>query len=140
MARKNIPTDTPNRIKLKEGLDRINDNFIELYDQKEENITGTRLTNASVSGSTPLDWDSYKVFEFTLTGATTLTDLNLPTGTETKVIELVITGDFVLTLPAYWEALPSNDAYDGTVRNHIVVSCINGDTNDVIYSLQNLAT
>src|SRR5690606_118397 len=27
---------------------------------KEEEITGTRLTNATALGSTPLDWDSYK--------------------------------------------------------------------------------
>ncbi|MEM0173354.1 MAG: hypothetical protein QXI16_02490, partial [Sulfolobaceae archaeon] len=114
--------------------------FIDTLSLKEEEITGTRLTDASVTGSTPLDWDAYKVFEFTLTGATTLTDTNLPTGTETKVIELVISGNQVLTLPAYWEALPSNDAYDGTVRNHLVVSCIDGDTNDIIYSLQNLSS
>src|SRR5690606_22469026 len=54
----------------------VNDNAGGGTTPKEEKITGTRLTNASVSGSTPLDWDSYKVFEFTLTGATTLTDLN----------------------------------------------------------------
>lgn len=123
-----------------DGVDNTDPENPFLTFPKEEEITGTRLTNASVTGSTPLDWDAYKVFEFTLTGATTLTDSNLPTGTETKVIELVISGNQVLTLPAYWEALPSNDAYDGTVRNHLVVSCIDGDTNDIIYSLQNLSS
>lgn len=109
---------------------------------KEEEITGTRLTNSTVSGSQPLDWDLYKLFEFTLTGATTLTDSNLPTGVNTKVIELVITGQQTLSLPSYWEAMPSNDDYDGTVRNHLVVSCINGTASneDIIYSLQNLST
>ena len=111
-------------------------------DQGEEDIIGTRLTDATVTGSTSIDWDAYKVFEFTLTGNTTITDSNLPTGTETKVIEMVVTGNFTLTLPTYYEALPSNDTYNGAVRNHLTISCIVGTTSseDVIYSLQNLTT
>lgn len=116
------------------------------YDQvflapKEEEITGTRDT-ANVSTTKAIDWDAFKVFEYTLTALTVFSDSNLPTGTDTKVIELILTGDFTITLPAYWEALPSNDDYDGTVRNHLVVSCIKGTTSseDVVYSLQNLAT
>ena len=109
-------------------------------DSKEEFIYGTRSTNGAVTGAQVLDWELFKVFEYTLTGNATLSDLNLPTGTETKVIELIIEGDFTLTLPSYWEALPSNDTYDGTKRNHLVVSCIVGTTSseDVIYSLQTL--
>lgn len=116
--------------------------YVALANFLEENITGTRLTNASVRGSTALDWNAYKVFEFTLIGNTTITDSKLPTGTATKVIEMVITGDYTLTFPAYYEALPSNDTYDGTVRNHIIISCINGTENneDVIYSLTNLSS
>jgi len=107
---------------------------------REQYISGARETDASVSGAKSLDWEVYKVFEYTLTGNTTLSDLNLPTGTDTKVIELIIDGNYTLTLPAYWEALPDNDTYDGTRRNHLVVSCINGTTSseDVLYSLQNL--
>lgn len=105
----------------------------------EEEISGTRQT-ASVSGSTPLNWSAYKVFELTLTGAATLTDSNLPTGTDTKVIELIVTGSYALTLPAYWTANPNNDTYDGAKDNHILVSCINGtgSSEKVIYTLQNL--
>ena len=108
---------------------------------KEEDISGTR-TDQDISTSYAMNWDAYKVFNLTMEATTTLSDTNLPEDDKTKVIELVITGDFALTLPAYWEALPNNDAYDGTVRNHIVVSCINGTTSfeDVIYSLTNLAT
>lgn len=114
--------------------------YVSTYPTTEETFTGTRLTNASVSGSTAIDWNANKVFEFTLTGNTTITDSNLPTGTGTKVIEMVIDGDFTLTVPAYWEPMPGNDDYDGTLRNHLVVSCINGtaSSEDVLYSLTNL--
>jgi hypothetical protein len=101
---------------------------------------GTRLT-ASITGATNLDWSTDNtVFDYTLTGATTLANLNLPTGTQTKVIELIVRGDFALTLPATWTALPNNDAYDGTVDNHIVVTCINGTTSSeiILYSLTNI--
>jgi hypothetical protein len=101
---------------------------------------GVRLDNATVTGSTNLDWSAYKVFKFTLTGTTTLVDVNLPTGTATEVIEMVIGGNFTLNIPAYWTALPSNDAYDGTGLNHLVISCVNGTTSseEVYYSLENL--
>lgn len=106
----------------------------------EEEITGTRLTNASVTGIQTLDWDLYKVFDFTLTGNTTITDTNLPTGVDTKVIEKTVSGDFTLTFPAYYTPFPSNDAYDGTKDNHIVITCINGTAASeiVYYSLQNM--
>jgi hypothetical protein len=101
---------------------------------------GVRLTNATVTGSTNLDWSAYKVFKFTLTGTTTLVDVNLPTGTATEVIEMVIGGNFTLNIPAYWTALPSNDTYDGTGLNHLVISCVNGTSSseEVYYSLENL--
>lgn len=101
---------------------------------------GTRLT-ASIAGSTNLDWSTTnEVFVYTLTGATTIVDTNLPTGTNTRVIQLIITGDEALTLPATWTGLPNNDNYDGTTLNHITVSCINGNTSSelIIYSLTNL--
>jgi hypothetical protein len=92
------------------------------------------------AGNQPVRWDL--VIGQALTGATTLVDVNLPTGTATDVIELVVKGSFALNLPAYWTPLPSNDTYNGAVRNHIVVSCINGTTSseEVFYSLENLLT
>lgn len=109
---------------------------------KEENISGTRLTNLTVSGNQNLDWDLYKVFEFILIGNATLIDLNIPTGVDTKVINMMVSGDFTLTFPAYYEALPSNDPYDGTKRNQIIINLINGSTGieDINYSLETLAT
>ena len=103
---------------------------------------GVRVTNASTTGSYAVDWTAGDVWQLTLTGATTITDTNLPTGTATKVIELVVKGSFAITLPAYWEATPSSGTYDGTKWNHFVISCVNGTTSSekVIYSNEVLAT
>lgn len=101
---------------------------------------GTRLT-ANISGATDLDWGTTnQVFEYTLTADASLSDVSLPQGVNTKVIELLVTGDFVLTIPSTWTALPNNDAYNGLIENHIIVSCINGNsgTEKIIYSLTNL--
>lgn len=107
----------------------------------EEQIFGKRI-EGNISGNTTLHWNDFSVGVFTLTAATELFDDMLPTGENTRPIELLITGDFALDLPTYWEARPSNDTYDGTVWNHLIVSCINGNSTEerVIYSLENLAT
>ena len=119
-------------------------NFIgngsQLTNLPTNNTTSTRLT-ANISGATDLDWStSNQVFEYTLTADASLSDVSLPQGTNTKVIELLVTGDFVLTIPSTWTALPNNDAYNGLIENHIIVSCINGNsgTEKIIYSLTNL--
>jgi len=103
---------------------------------------GVRITNATTTGSYAIDWNAADVWQLTLTGATTITDTNLPTGTATKVIELVVKGAFAITLPAYWEATPASGAYTGAKWNHFVVSCIVGTTSSekVIYSNEVLAT
>ena len=87
---------------------------------------GVRITNATTTGSYAVDWNAADVWQLTLTGATTITDSNLPTGTATKVIEFLVTGAFGITFPAYYVALPSSQAYDGAKLNHIVISCIRG--------------
>ena len=89
---------------------------------------GVRITNATTTGSYPLDWNAADVWQLTLTGATTITDTNLPTGTATKVIEFLITGAFAWTPPGYWVKLPSSQTYDGAKLNHVVITCINGTT------------
>jgi hypothetical protein len=89
---------------------------------------GLRITNATTTGSYAVDWNAADVWDLTLTGATTITDTNLPTGTATKVIEFLITGAFAWTPPAYWDELPSSQAYDGAKLNHVVITCINGTT------------
>lgn len=103
---------------------------------------GVRITNATTTGSYAIDWNAADVWQLTLTGATTITDTNLPTGTATKVIELMVKGAFAITLPAYWEATPASGTYTGAKWNHFVISCINGTTSSekVIYSNEVLAT
>ena len=137
-----VGVDLPFKSLLGDGINVSGAGNEVTFEVKEELFSGTRLTNAAVTTTQALDWDVYKVFEFTLTGNTTISDSNLPTGTETKVIEMIITGNFTLTFPAYYEALPSNDTYDGTKRNHLVISCVVGTaaSEDIVYSLQTLTT
>lgn len=102
---------------------------------------GTRTTNATTTGSYAVDWNAGDVWDLTLTGATTITDTNLPTGTATKVIEFLITGAFSWTPPLYWVKLPSSQTYDGAKQNHVVITCINGTPgSEKIYYTNELTT
>lgn len=79
--------------------------------------------NATVTGAHNIDWD-YDTFNYTLTGNTTWTDVNLPTsGTNSKVITLYVIGDFAITYPANW-GTNKIGVYDGTVLNQIVVEYV----------------
>ena len=77
--------------------------------------------NATTTGTYNLDYALYECWNLTLTGATTLTESNLPTsGTNSKVILLNVTGDFALTYPANWSTNIIG-TYDGTVTNTIAI-------------------
>ena len=86
--------------------------------------------------------DLYSVFDYTITGTTILVLLNMPTGNETRPVEIILRGDFSVTLPPEWEGYPSNDNYSGTVKNHIITSVINGNVGNelIFYSLVNMLT
>lgn len=101
----------------------------------------TRVTS-NTSGSYAIDRNSGSIFELTMTAATTFSDSNLASGTNTEDIMIILSGNFVPTFPTYWEATPYSDAYSGAKRNLINVVTVNGTTSseDVIYQLQNLAT
>ncbi len=116
--------------------------FLKTYFDTQYQLKGVRVTNTTTTGTYNIDWNSGDVFQLTLTGTTTLVDLNLPTGTSTKVIELMIKGSFSWTPPSYWEAVPSSQTYNGAKWNHVIVSCINGTSSfqKVIYSNEPLAT
>jgi len=75
---------------------------------------GTEFTT-SAALATDVDFSSAQVFTKTLTGATTLTFSNTAIG---MVKDLVITGDFALTLPA---GSTVAGTYNGTVSNLIQV-------------------
>ena len=105
-------------------------------------FTGLTSIGGTINTS-PLtwDWDVFTARYHTLVTNVVWQDVNLPSF-GTKVIEFILTGNYTLTLPAYWEAMPNNDTYDGSKRNHFIVSCLSGASGNevVLYSLKNLST
>jgi hypothetical protein len=79
----------------------------------------TIVTDATVSGTYNIDW-SNEAYYLTLTGATTLTESNLPSAGETKTMKLFITGDYPLTLPADWD-FDLKGEYAGNYLNRFTV-------------------
>ena len=94
------------------------------------------LKSRIVVAAADIDWSLGIEFTKTLTAAITLTDSNLPTGTETKCIVLYITGEYAITPPAYWKK-HGTGAYDGTKINMFVIDCLNGTSasEDVKYAI-----
>ena len=84
---------------------------------------GSEFTTAAAIAASDVDFSTAQVFTKTLTGATTLTFSNVQTG---MVKDLVITGDFTLTLPASVKVI--SGTYDGTVSNLIQIVATNGAT------------
>ena len=84
---------------------------------------GAEFTTAAVISASDVDFSSAQVFTKTLSGATTLTFSNVQTG---MVKDLVITGDFTLSLPASVKTITGT--YDGTVSNLIQIVSTNGST------------
>lgn len=101
---------------LRTAFDKTNDNFNDVYgnDFTTYSRLGTEF-KTSAALATDVDFSSAQVFTKTLTGATTLTFSNASIG---MVKDLVITGDFALTLPA---GSTVAGTYDGTVSNLIQV-------------------
>ena len=84
---------------------------------KQENITGTRLVNATATGAINLDLNAYVKWALTLTGAVTLTFTNKPTGNDVKVVEVMINGAQTITWADTILFDPDSDTYDGTKYN-----------------------
>ena len=107
---------------LRTAFDKANDNFDEFYNGAggiaDDSVTyaklGTEFTT-SAALATNVDFSTAQVFTKTLSGDTTLTFSNAEIG---MVKDLVITGDFALTLPA---GSTVAGTYDGTVSNLIQV-------------------
>ena len=103
-------------------------------------ITGAKLAvdlkSRIVVAAADIDWSLGIEFTKTLTAAITLTDSNLPTGTDTKCIVLYITGEYAITTPSYWKK-HGTGAYDGTKINLFVIDCLNGTSasEDVKYAI-----
>lgn len=84
---------------------------------------GAEFTTAAAISASDVDFSSAQVFTKTLTADTTLTFSNVSTG---MVKDLVLTGSYVLTLPASVKVI--SGTYDGTVSNLIQVASTNGAT------------
>lgn len=109
----------------------VDDSTIEISSDtvrvKDDGITyakmGTEFTTAATISASDVDFSSAAVFTKTLAANTTLTFSNVETG---MVKDLVITGDFTLTLPASVKTITGT--YDGTVSNLIQIVSTNGST------------
>lgn len=84
---------------------------------------GSEFTTATALSASDVDFSTAQVFTKTLTANDTLTFSNVSTG---MVKDLVITGDFSLTLPASVKVI--SGTYDGTVSNLIQIVSTNGAT------------
>jgi hypothetical protein len=84
---------------------------------------GSEFTTAATLSASDVDFSTAQVFTKTLTANDTLTFSNVSTG---MVKDLVITGNFTLTLPASVKVV--SGAYDGSVSNLIQIVATNGAT------------
>lgn len=84
---------------------------------------GSEFTTVSAMSADNVDFSTAQVFTKTLAANTVLTYSNISTG---MVKDLVITGDFTLTLPASVKTITGT--YDGTVSNLIQIVSTNGST------------
>jgi len=84
---------------------------------------GAEFTTSATISASDVDWSAAAVHTKTLTANTTLTFSNVSTG---MVIDLVIDGNYTLTLPASVKEI--SGTYDGTVTNLIQIVSTNGST------------
>ena len=97
----------------------IADNAVK-YDQ-----LGVEFTTAAALSGTSVDWATATTFTKTLGSNTTLTFANVSTGMQ---INLVISGNYTLTLPASVKELTNASTYDGSGENLISIVSTNGNT------------
>jgi hypothetical protein len=86
-------------------------------------VLADEFNTISAMSADDVDFSLAQVFTKTLAANTTLTFSNVSTG---MVKDLVITGDFTLTLPASVKTITGT--YDGTVANLIQIVSTNGAT------------
>ena len=86
---------------------------------------GAEFTTAAALGGTEVNWASATTFTKTLGGNTTLTFTGVQTGMQ---INLVISGNYTLTLPSSVKELTNASTYDGSGENLISIVSTNGNT------------
>lgn len=86
---------------------------------------GAEFTTAAALSGTAVDWATATTFTKTLGANTTLTFSNVSTGMQ---INLVISGNYTLTLPSSVKELTNASTYDGSGENLISIVSTNGNT------------
>tara|TARA_R100001460_G_scaffold16463_2_gene35966 strand:- start:125 stop:1114 length:990 start_codon:yes stop_codon:yes gene_type:complete len=86
---------------------------------------GAEFTTAAALSGTDVDWATAQTFTKTLGSNTTLTFSNVSTGMQ---INLVISGNYTLTLPSSVKELTNASTYDGSGENLISIVSTNGNT------------
>ena len=109
--------------------DKIADGAIDSVHIADDQITyaklGAEFTTAAALSGTSVDWATATTFTKTLSADTTLTFANVSTGMQ---INLVISGNYTLTLPASVKELTNASTYDGSGENLISIVSTNGNT------------
>ena len=106
---------------------KITDGAIDTVHIADDQITyakmGAEFTTSATISASDVDWSAAAVHTKTLGANTTLTFSNVSTG---MVIDLVIDGNYTLTLPTSVKEI--SGTYDGTVSNLIQIVSTNGAT------------
>lgn len=119
--------------------DKIADGAVDTVHIADSNITtakiaadavtyaklGAEFTTAAALSGTAVDWATATTFTKTLGADTTLTFSNVSTGMQ---INLVISGNYTLTLPSSVKELTNASTYDGSGENLISIVSTNGNT------------
>ena len=108
---------------------KITDGAIDTVHIADDQITyaklGAEFTTAAALSGTDVDWSTAQTFTKTLAADTTLTFSNVSTGMQ---INLVISGNYTLTLPTSVKELTNASTYDGSGENLISIVSTNGAT------------
>jgi hypothetical protein len=108
---------------------KITDGAIDTVHIADDQITyakmGAEFTTAAALSGTDVDWATAQTFTKTLGSNTTLTFSNVSTGMQ---INLVISGNYTLTLPSSVKELTNASTYDGSGENLISIVSTNGNT------------
>lgn len=118
---------------IRSAFIKSNDNFTELYagaGVADDSITYSKLADEfttidplTAAAIVDIDFADAQVYTLTITEATEITFSNVSTG---MVKDIIITGDFALTLPTSLKEI--SGTYSGTVSNLIQVVSTNGAT------------
>jgi len=110
--------------------DKIADGAIDSVHIADDQITYAKLADEfttidalTAAATVDIDFADAQVYTLTITEATALTFSNVSTG---MVKDIIVTGDFALTLPTSLKEI--SGTYDGTVSNLIQVVSTNGAT------------